>query len=68
MSDSTDLADARATLEGALIDGLATSADKTGLRAGPAMDIVVRDQLKALLSPCFRWALRVLGKEEHPRR
>jgi hypothetical protein len=55
-------ADAIATIKSAVIDAFTERCQLTGMRAGPAADILLDNILKALTAPDIRWALGVLSQ------
>ena len=61
------LDDARATIRSAIIEGLARSADRTGLRAGRSAEIIADDVLTSVLATNTRWALRAFAEQEQRR-
>lgn len=54
------LADADATVKFAIIAALGKSAHKTGIVAGPKMDILVADLIESIKAPSTRWAFIAL--------
>jgi hypothetical protein len=54
------MTDAETTLRSAILDGVASSAQDHGFRAGPESDALVDAVDRAITDPGIRWALREL--------
>jgi len=62
MSESS----ATLTLKGAILDAIVQTADKTGLRAGPASDALQQALFETLTGPQYRWSLKAVHDEAEP--
>ena len=59
----TRMSDAERVARHAIRNAMTVTSDKTGLRAGPAVDRLVDQILVELLSPNVRWAILALAAE-----